>query len=158
MARNICTVNVRFPNFIYVDKRGRIKMKKLQSKSIITAASFALAGGFLLGGTLVSADTTPVTSSAVSSMNQLAETPYLTGYVVSMNENYMTVIDAPTKEEAMKLQQDIYTAALQHKALLVPIQKGMDFSVGNKVSVFTKAVTHSIPAHAISPTIQKIEE
>ncbi|MED2749005.1 DUF3221 domain-containing protein [Bacillus thuringiensis] len=133
-------------------------MKTLQSKNIITAASFALVGGFLLGGTLVSADTTPVTSSAVSSMNQMAETPYLTGYIVSINENYMTVIDAPTKEEAMKLQQDLYTAALQHKALLVPIQKGMDFSVGNKVSVFTKTVTKSIPAHAISPTIQKIEE
>ncbi|MED2777513.1 hypothetical protein P4276_30135, partial [Bacillus thuringiensis] len=66
-------------------------MKTLQSKNIITAASFALAGGFLLGGTLVSADTTPVTSSAVASMKQMAETPYLTGYVVSMNENYMTV-------------------------------------------------------------------
>ncbi|MBW3496489.1 DUF3221 domain-containing protein [Bacillus sp. FDAARGOS_1420] len=131
-------------------------MKTLQPKKVITAASFALVGGFLLGGTLVSADTTPATSSAVSGMNQIAETPYLTGYVVSINENYMTVIDAPTKEEAMKLQQDLYTAALQHKALLVPIQKGMDFAIGNKVSVFTKAVTHSIPAHAIAPTIKKI--
>lgn len=56
----------------------------------------------------------------------------------------MTVIDSPTKEESMKLQQDLYTAALQDKALLVPIQKGMDFVVGNKVNAFTKAVTHDI--------------
>ncbi|HDR6248131.1 TPA: hypothetical protein QCU24_006043 [Bacillus cereus] len=48
----------------------------------------------------------------------MKETSYLTGFVTSINEKYMTVIDAPTKEQAMKLQQDLYTAALQH-ALLV---------------------------------------
>lgn len=89
-------------------------------------------------------------------MNHMKETPYLTGFVTSINENYMTVMDVLTKEKAMKLQQDLYTAALQHKALLVPINKDMNFATGNKVSAFTKAVTHSIPAHAIAPTIKKI--
>ncbi|MEH7152985.1 DUF3221 domain-containing protein [Bacillus thuringiensis] len=128
----------------------------MMTKKLVTIATTVTVGcGFTFLSTTASADTNPVTS-AVSGMNHKAESPYITGYVVSIHENYMTVIDTPTKEEAMK--QDLYTAALQQKALLVPIHKGMDVSIGNKVSVFTKAVTKSIPAHAISPIIQKIEE
>ncbi|PGS78015.1 hypothetical protein COC69_17200 [Bacillus cereus] len=133
-------------------------MKALQSKTIITAVSLTLGGSFLFGGLSVSADTQSPSTTSVSSINDIAEVPYLTGYVVSINDNYITVIDAPTKDEAMYLQQDLYTAALQHKVLLVPVNKEMSFAIGNKVSVFTKAVTSSIPAQAIAPTIKKIIE
>ncbi|PGS79424.1 DUF3221 domain-containing protein [Bacillus cereus] len=131
-------------------------MKALQSKVMITAASLTLGGSFLLGGVPASADIASPSTAAVSTMNSMEETPYLTGYIVSINDNYLTVIDAPTREEALLLQKDLYAEALQHKILLVPINKDMNFAVGNKVSVFTKAVTSSIPAQAIAPTIQKI--
>ncbi|PGS68371.1 DUF3221 domain-containing protein [Bacillus cereus] len=126
-----------------------------KKKLVTVATTLALGCGFTFISTTASADTTPVTS-AVSGMNHMEESPYLTGYIVSINDNYLTVIDAPTLEEALLLQQDLYAEALQHKILLVPIHKEMNFAVGNKVSVFAKAVTSSIPAQAISPTIQKI--
>ncbi|MGU3441239.1 DUF3221 domain-containing protein [Bacillus cereus] len=131
-------------------------MKALQSKVMITAASLTLGGSFLLGGIPASADIASLSTASVSTMNSMEETPYLTGYIVSINDNYLTVIDAPTLEEALLLQQDLYAEALQHKILLVPINKDMNFAAGNKVSVFTKAVTSSIPAQAIAPVIQKI--
>lgn len=78
-----------------------------KQKLVTVATTLAFGCGFTFGLTPVSA--APNESSAdrvsISSVEKLKQTLF-TGYVVSIDNNYMTVIDISTLEEALLYQGD----------------------------------------------------
>lgn len=81
-----------------------------------------------------------------------------TGYVISADDNYLVVADTNTKEEALSYQNDWWELSSQNKILCVPITNKDNYSVGEKLNIFSVGWTHSIPPIAVMPVIEKIIE
>ncbi|MEV2907537.1 DUF3221 domain-containing protein [Paenibacillus larvae] len=130
-----------------------------KQKLITVAATLALGIGFTAGGVPVFAhpDGSSSEATSVSSVVKQEQLPF-TGYVISIDNHYMYVADTSTKEEALLYQENWWELAYQNKLLKVPVTSHDTYEVGNKLNVFAKAMTKSIPPIAISPTIEKISE
>ena len=81
---------------------------------------------------------------------------YLTGYIVAMKNNNILVIAASNKEEAVALRNNLYTLFLRNQIIVVPFSENEEFCIGDKVAVYTKEVTFTIPPQAIGAKIKKI--
>ncbi|MEC5308673.1 DUF3221 domain-containing protein [Bacillus thuringiensis] len=128
-------------------------------KLVTVATTLALGCGFSFGITPAFADSNEVstTNTPISSIQKQEQMPF-TGYVISVDSNYLIVADTSTKEEALSYQNDWWELASQSKILRVPISSGDNYALGEKLNVFAKAWTFSIPPIAIMPTIEKVVE
>lgn len=81
-----------------------------------------------------------------------------TGYVMFIAHDYMLVADTPTREEALLSLGNWWVLAFQDKLLKVPISSPIDYNIGEKVKVYARAMTNSIPPLAIVPNIERLPE
>ncbi|KAB5639320.1 DUF3221 domain-containing protein, partial [Bacillus thuringiensis] len=79
-----------------------------------------------------------------------------TGYVISVENNYLVVAATSTKDEALAYQHDWWDLVSQNKILRVPISDGENYTLGEKLNVFAAAWTKSLPPIAVMPTIEKV--
>ncbi|MFV1455193.1 DUF3221 domain-containing protein [Bacillus mycoides] len=128
-------------------------------KLVTVATTLALGCGFSFGITPAFADSNEVstTNTPISSFQKQEQIPF-TGYVISVDSHYLVVANTSTKEEALSYQNDWWELASQNKILRVPISSGDNYALGEKLNVFAKAWTYSIPPIAVMPTIEKIVE
>ncbi|OUB50169.1 DUF3221 domain-containing protein [Bacillus thuringiensis] len=128
-------------------------------KLVTVATTLALGCGFSFSITPAFADSNAVstTNTPISSIHNQEQLPF-TGYVISVDSNYLIVADTSTKEEALSYQNDWWELASQNKILRVPISSVDNYALGEKLNVFAKAWTFSIPPIAIMPTIEKVVE
>ncbi|ARF70109.1 DUF3221 domain-containing protein [Paenibacillus larvae subsp. pulvifaciens] len=126
-----------------------------KKKLVAVATSLTLGLGFAAGATPTFAHPEKSSSDnmSISSVNKQEQQPF-TGYVVAVGDVYMTIVDAPSLEEA--LNGDWIDLLDQGKILLAPIIQNEKFVVGDKVNVFYQLEHHSNPPIAIAPTIEKI--
>ncbi|MCY9516831.1 DUF3221 domain-containing protein [Paenibacillus apiarius] len=127
-------------------------------KKVVAAATILTLGlGFTVGFTPAYAhsDESLSKSTPISSVEKQEQSPF-TGYIMSIGDKYMTVADTPTKEEAV--QGDWRELVDQGKILIVPIPEDGTYVIGDRLNVYFKAMTMSLPPIAISPTIEKIVE
>ncbi|MGY1465287.1 YobA family protein (plasmid) [Bacillus toyonensis] len=97
---------------------------------------------------------TPISADSISNPTPINEEQIriqipFTGYVISADDNYLVVADTNTKVEALSYQNII---------LRVPITSKDNYSVGEKLNIFSVGWTHSIPPIAAMPVIEKIIE
>ncbi|MGR5965914.1 DUF3221 domain-containing protein [Bacillus cereus] len=128
-------------------------------KLVTVATTLALGCGVSFGITPAFADSNEVSTNhtSISTIEKLEQTPF-TGYIISVDNNYLVVADTPSKEEALFYQNDWWELAFQNKILRVPISSGDTYALGEKLNIFAKAWTYSIPPIAVMPTIEKIVE
>ncbi|HDR7711201.1 TPA: DUF3221 domain-containing protein [Bacillus cereus] len=128
-------------------------------KLVTVVTTLALGCGFTFGLTPAFADSTePSTNrTSISSVEKQKQKPF-TGYVVSINDNYMTVLDTPTLEEALLYQENWWNLVSKNKVLIVPVPKDNSYTVKDKLNIKFTAMTMSLPPIAISPIIEKIAE
>lgn len=106
---------------------------------------------------------TPTLADSISNPTPIKEEQVriqipFTGCVISADDNYLVVADTNTKEEALSYQNDWWELASQNKILRVPITNKDNYSVGEKLNIFSVGWTHSIPPIAVMPVIEKIIE
>ncbi|WP_170955200.1 DUF3221 domain-containing protein [Bacillus cereus] len=89
--------------------------------------------------------------------NGTLENPYLTGYIVAITSNSILVITASNKEEAYALKNNVYTLFLRNEIIVVKSKKNKRFCKGDKVAIYTKKVTFSIPPRTIKAKIEKVK-
>ncbi|PEO56319.1 DUF3221 domain-containing protein [Bacillus toyonensis] len=118
-----------------------------KQKLVTVVITLTLGCGLAFGLTPISADSisnpTPINEEQIR-----IQIPF-TGYVISADDNYLVVADTNTKVEALSYQNII---------LRVPITSKDNYSVGEKLNIFSVGWTHSIPPIAAMPVIEKIIE
>ncbi|PHB58739.1 DUF3221 domain-containing protein [Bacillus toyonensis] len=118
-----------------------------KQKLVTVVTTLTLGCGLAFGLTPISADSisnpTPINEEQIR-----IQIPF-TGYVISADDNYLVVADTNTKVEALSYQNII---------LRVPITSKDNYSVGEKLNIFSVGWTHSIPPIAAMPVIEKIIE
>ncbi|EEM80195.1 DUF3221 domain-containing protein [Bacillus thuringiensis] len=131
--------------------------KKQKLATVVTA--FTLGCGFTFGVAPAFADSNEgnVHHQSHSSIQKQEQTPF-TGYIISVDRNYLVVADTSTKEEAISHQNDWSELIAQNKILRVPISNGENYMVGEKLNVYAVAWTASLPPIAVMPTIEKVME
>ncbi len=77
----------------------------------------------------------------------------VTGYVISVDGNYLVVANTTTKEEALSYQGDWWELASQNKILRVPIYAGDHYQLGEKLNVLSAGWTFSILSIAVRKPI-----
>ncbi|PHD42570.1 DUF3221 domain-containing protein [Bacillus toyonensis] len=127
-----------------------------KQKLVTVVTTLTLGCGLTFGLAPTSADSisnpTPIKEEQVR-----IQIPF-TGYVISADDNYLVVADTNTKEEALSYQNDWWELASQNKILRVPITNKGNYSVGEKLNIFSVGWTHSIPPIAVMPVIENIIE
>ncbi|HHT7190668.1 DUF3221 domain-containing protein [Bacillus cereus group sp. Bc222] len=128
-------------------------------KLVTVATTVALGCGLTVGTTPVFADSNEVSEnhtehSTIKKQEQIS----FTGYVISVDGNYLVVGNTTTKEEALSYQNDWWELASQNKILRVPISAGDHYLLGEKLNVFSVGWTFYIPPIAVMPTIEKIAD
>ncbi|BFH16609.1 DUF3221 domain-containing protein [Paenibacillus melissococcoides] len=125
-----------------------------KKKLVVGVLALSLGLGFTAGvtPTFAHADESASMRIAGSAIEEQELVPF-TGYVISIGGTYMTIANAPTKEEA--LQGEWWELVNQGKILLVPSPENEAYAVGDKVN---EAMTMSLPPIAISPILEKITE
>ncbi|MCU5601492.1 MULTISPECIES: YobA family protein [Bacillus cereus group] len=127
-----------------------------KQKLVTVVTTLTLGCGLVFGLTPTSADSisnpTPIKEEQVR-----IQIPF-TGYVISADDNYLVVADTNTKEETLSYQNNWWELASQNKILRVPITSKDNYSVGEKLNIFSVGWTHSIPPIAVMPVIEKIIE
>ncbi|AQR79350.1 DUF3221 domain-containing protein [Paenibacillus larvae] len=126
-----------------------------KKKLVAVATSLTLGLGFAAGATPTFAHSNDTLSPSVSSVEKQDQIKF-TGYITSIGDVYATVVDASTKEEALK--GNWVDLVNQNKVLLVPVPQNEKFVVGDKVNVFYQIMHPSNPPIAILPTIEKVIE
>ncbi|PES71946.1 DUF3221 domain-containing protein [Bacillus cereus] len=126
-----------------------------KQKLVTLATVLALGCGFTFGLTPASAASNESSTdrASVSSVEKQHQTLF-TGYVVSIDDNYMTVIDTPTLEEALAYQENWQDLVNKDKVLIVPVPEDNSYTVKDK-STF---MNMSFPPIAMSPIIEKVTE
>ncbi|MGN9865401.1 DUF3221 domain-containing protein [Bacillus swezeyi] len=134
-------------------------MISTKQKLATVATTLVLGCGLTVGAAPAFANSNEGASHAspISSVQKQEQIPF-TGYVISADDKYLVVADMPTKEEALSYQNDWWELAAQGKILRVPISVGDHYEIGEKLNVFSKGWTFSIPPIAVMPTIEKISE
>ncbi|SFM39160.1 Protein of unknown function [Bacillus sp. 5mfcol3.1] len=131
--------------------------KKQKLATIVTA--FTLGCGFTFGVAPTFADSIEgsVQHQSLSSTQKQEQKPF-TGYIISVDHNYLVVANTSTKEEAISYQNDWNELISQNKILRVPISNSKNYMVGEKLNVYAVAWTASLPPIAVMPTIEKVME
>ncbi|ALL11840.1 hypothetical protein BTXL6_11260 [Bacillus thuringiensis] len=128
------------------------------TKKLVTVATTVVLGcGLTIGMTPAFADANggPANHTTHSIFQEQEQIPF-TGYVISVDNNYLVVANTTTKEEALSYQNDWWELAAQNKILRVPISDGDHYLLGEKLNVFSVGWTFSIPPIAVMPTIERI--
>ncbi|ETE90718.1 TPA: DUF3221 domain-containing protein [Bacillus thuringiensis] len=134
-------------------------MFTVKQKLVTVATTLALGCGFTFGITPASAASNETTTDLISiSSFEKQQQTHFTGYVVSVDSNYMTIVDAPTMEEAQMYQENWWDFVNKNKILLVPILDNNSYILGDKLDVYFKAMTMSLPPIAMSPIVEKVTE
>lgn len=106
---------------------------------------------------------TPISADSISNPTPINEKQIriqipFTGYFISADDNYLVVPDTNTKVEALSYQNNWWELASQNIILRVPITSKDNYSIGEKLNIFSVGWTHSIPPIASMPVIEKIIE
>ncbi|MEC2468902.1 DUF3221 domain-containing protein [Bacillus cereus] len=125
-----------------------------KQKLLTVVTTLTLGCGFTFGLTPASADTANNTSPIKEEQVRI-QIPF-TGYVISVDNNYLVVASTSTKDEALAYQNDWWELVTQNKILRVPISNAEQYKLGEKLNVYAVGWTYSLPPIAIMPTIEKV--
>ncbi|MED2795998.1 DUF3221 domain-containing protein [Bacillus thuringiensis] len=128
-----------------------------KQKLVKTVTALTLGCGFTFGLTPAFADSTKISANntPVHSIQNQEQEPF-TGYVISVDKNYLVVAATSTKDEALAYQNDWWELVSQNKVLRVPLSGGENYALGEKVNVYAVGWTASLPPIAVMPTIEKL--
>ncbi|MEW4109833.1 DUF3221 domain-containing protein [Bacillus thuringiensis] len=130
-----------------------------KQKLVTTVTALTLGCGFTFGLTPAFADFTKISANNTpvhSIHNQEQET--FTGYVISIDNNYLVVAAISTKDEALTYQHDWWDLVSQNKILRVPVSDSENYKLGEKLNVYAVGWTASLPPIAVMPTIEKLTQ
>ncbi|PIE92141.1 DUF3221 domain-containing protein [Bacillus fungorum] len=124
---------------------------------VTTVTALTLGCGFTFGLTPALADSNKnsANNTPVHSIQNQEQEPF-TGYVISVDDNYLVVAATSTKDEALAYQHDWWDLVSQNKILRVPISNNEDYQLGEKLNVYAVGWTASLPPIAVMPTIEKV--
>ncbi|PGS78531.1 DUF3221 domain-containing protein [Bacillus cereus] len=130
-----------------------------KQKLVTVATALTLGCGFSFGLTPAFADSNDAFTKVNSTKHEQIriQIPF-TGYIISANDQYLIVADTSTKEEALSYQNNWWELASQNKILKVPTSNTNNYTLGEKINVFSAAWTFSIPPIAINPIIEKVTQ
>ncbi|WP_377867361.1 DUF3221 domain-containing protein [Bacillus sp. R86525] len=130
-----------------------------KQKLVTTVTALTLGCGFIFGLTPALADSnkTSANNTPVHSIQNQEQEPF-TGYVISVDKNYLVVAATSTKDEALAYQNDWWDLVSQNKILRVPISDGGNYTLGEKLNVYAVGWTASLPPIAVMPTIEKLAQ
>ncbi|PGD51005.1 DUF3221 domain-containing protein [Bacillus wiedmannii] len=128
-----------------------------KQKLVITIAALTLGCGFTFGLTPAFADANKasVSTTPIHSIQKHDQEPF-TGYVISVDNNYLVVAATSTKDEALTYQNDWWELVSQNKILRVPVSDGENYTIGERLNVYASAWTKSLPPIAIMPKIEQV--
>ncbi|MGY1423379.1 DUF3221 domain-containing protein [Bacillus cereus] len=131
--------------------------KKQRLATTLTALTFGC--GFTFGLTPAFADSNKasVSTTPIHSIQKQEQEPF-TGYVISVDNNYLVVAATFTKDEALAYQNDWWELISQNKILRVPVSNGENYTLGEKLNVYAVGWTASLPPIAVMPTIEKVAQ
>lgn len=123
----------------------------------MSVTALTLGCGFTFGLTPAFADSNQnfVSTKPTHSIQKQEQDPF-TGYVISVDNNYLVVASTSTKDEALAYQNDWWELVTQNKILRVPISNAEQYKLGEKLNVYAVGWTASLPPIAVMPTIQKL--
>ncbi|EEL67809.1 MULTISPECIES: DUF3221 domain-containing protein [Bacillus] len=127
--------------------------KKQILVTTVTALTFGC--GFTFGLTPAFADSSKA-SVGTTPIHSIQKQEPFTGYVISVDNNYLVVAATSTKDEALAYQHDWWDLVSQNKILRVPVSNGEDYKLGEKLNVYAVGWTASLPPIAVMPTIEKV--
>ncbi|MFJ1142562.1 DUF3221 domain-containing protein, partial [Bacillus thuringiensis] len=106
-------------------------MFTVKQKLVTVAGTLTLRCGFTFGITPASAASHETTTNLIyiTTFEKQQQT-HFTGYVFSFDSNYMTIVDAPTMEEAQMYQENWWDFVNKNKILLVPILDNNSYILG----------------------------
>ncbi|AJA23092.1 TPA: DUF3221 domain-containing protein [Bacillus thuringiensis] len=134
-------------------------MIKVKQKLVTLATTLVLGCGFTFGITPASAASNENTTDLISTSSfEKLQQIHFTGYVVSVDSNYMTIVDTPTMEKAQMYQENWWNLVNENKILLVPVLDNNSYTIGDKLDVYFEAMTMSLPPIAMSPIVEKVAE
>ena len=124
---------------------------------VTTVTALTLGCGFTFGLTPAFADFNKISANniPVHSIQNQEQEPF-TGYVISVENNYLVVAATSTKDEALAYQHDWWDLVSQNKILRVPVSDDENYTLGEKLNVYAAAWTKSLPPIAVMPTIEKV--
>lgn len=124
---------------------------------VTTVTALTLGFGFTFGLTPAFADSnkTSLNNTPVHSIQNQVQEPF-TGYVISVDNNYLVVAATSTKDEALAYQHHWWDLVSQNKILRVPVSDDENYTLGEKLNVYAAAWTKSLPPIAVMPTIEKV--
>ncbi|PFX73157.1 DUF3221 domain-containing protein [Bacillus cereus] len=130
-----------------------------KQKLVTTVTALALGCGFTFGLTPAFADSTKISTNntPVHSLQNQEQEPF-TGYVISVDKNYLVVAATSTKDEALAYQNNWWDLVSQNKILRVPLSDGEHYTLGEKLNVYAVGWTASLPPIAVMPTIEKLAQ
>lgn len=130
-----------------------------KQKIVTVATTLALGCGFTFGLTPAFADSNESSThrTSISSVEKQQQITF-TGYVASISDTYMTIVDTPTMEEAFLYQENWWDLVNGNKILLVPVSDDTSYATGDKLNIHFKGMTMSLPPISMSPIIEKITE
>ncbi|MDA2113186.1 DUF3221 domain-containing protein [Bacillus bombysepticus] len=126
-------------------------------KLVTTVTALALGCGFTFGLTPAFADSTKISTNNTPVHSLQNQEPF-TGYVISVDKNYLVVAATSTKDEALAYQNDWWDLVSQNKILRVPLSDGENYTLGEKLNVYAVGWTASLPPIAVMPTIEKLAQ
>lgn len=127
-----------------------------KQKLVTVATTLALGCGFTFGLTPASAASNETSADCAITSVKKQHQILFTGYVVSIDNNYMTVIDTPTLEKALLYEKNWQDLVNKDKVLIVPVPEDNSYTVKDRLNVKFASMTMSLPPIAISPTIEKV--
>ncbi|AQY42691.1 MULTISPECIES: DUF3221 domain-containing protein [Bacillus cereus group] len=134
-------------------------MIKVKQKLVTLATTLVLGCGFTFGITPASAASNENTTDIISTSSfEKLQQIHFTGYVVSVDSNYMTIVDTPTMEKAQMYQENWWDLVNNNEILLVPVLDNNSYTIGDKLDVYFEAMTMSLPPIAMSPIVEKVAE
>ncbi|MDM5040907.1 DUF3221 domain-containing protein [Bacillus sp. OR-18] len=124
---------------------------------VTTVTALTLGCGFTFGLTPAFADSNKISlnDTSVYSIQNQEQEPF-TGYVISVDNNYLVVAATSTKDEALAYQTDWWELVSQNKILRVPISNDENYKLGEKLNIYAAVWTKSLPPIAVMPTIEKL--
>ncbi|WP_144489681.1 DUF3221 domain-containing protein [Bacillus thuringiensis] len=128
-----------------------------KQRLVMSVTALTLGCGFTFGLTPAFADSNQnfVSSKPIHSIQKQEQDPF-TGYVISVDNNYLVVASTSTKDEALAYQNDWWELVTQNKILRVPISNAEQYKLGEKLNVYAVGWTASLPPIAVMPTIEKL--
>ncbi|MGG0198882.1 DUF3221 domain-containing protein [Bacillus anthracis] len=128
-----------------------------KQKLVTTVTALTLGCGFTFGLTPAFADSNKasVSTTPIHSIQKQEQEPF-TGYVISVENNYLVVAATSTKDKALAYQNDWWELVSQNKILRVPVSNGKNYTIGEQLNVYAAAWTKSLPPIAVMPKIEKV--